>query len=267
MQWFRDLKALPKLVISFGLVTLLSTVTGLVSLKKLSEQSDLVVSAYSKDIGGLAQVDNIAFAKLNMARLDRDALIKIGDKAAVAKDIEDFDVLARTTQKNIDAAATAFKGEEGTEQIVEISRLFPQYVSMCREIFDRAQAGDQAGGLKALENVSAVAKTLNSDTAKAADAKHRLAQQNSSSSQQTFRNTRVLLIVLISVSALLGMAMSVLIGRLFSQPLGRAVLLLREVAEGNLTGTLGLTTKDEVGLMAAALGDALERMRATLTEV
>jgi methyl-accepting chemotaxis protein len=267
MKWFRDLKALPKLVISFGLVTLLSTVTGLVSLKKLSEQSDLVVSAYSKDIGGLAQVDNIAFAKLNMARLDRDAIIKIGDKAAVAKDIEDFDLLARTTQKNIDAAATAFKGEEGTEQILEISRLFPQYVSMCREIFERVQTGDQAGAIKALENVSAVAKTLNSDTAKAANAKHHLAQQNSSSSQQTFRNTRVLLIVLIAVSALLGMAMSVLIGRLFSQPLGRAVLLLREVAEGNLTGTLGLTTKDEVGLMAAALGDALERMRATLTEV
>src|SRR5271156_158149 len=110
MQWFRDLKALPKLVISFGLVTLLSTVTGLVSLKKLSEESALVVSAYSKDIGGLAQVDNIAFAKLNMARLDRDAILKIGDKAAVAKDIEDFNVLARTTQKSIDAAATAFKG-------------------------------------------------------------------------------------------------------------------------------------------------------------
>jgi methyl-accepting chemotaxis protein len=267
MQWFRDLKALPKLVISFGLVTLLSTVISLVSLQKLSEQSDRVVSAYSKDIGGLAQVDNIALAKLNMARSTRDALIKIGNKAAVEKDFEDFKVLAGTTQENIDAARAAFKGEEGTEQIEEISRLFPQYVSMCGEIFDRVQAGDQAGGLKALENVSAIAKTLNSDTAKAAAAKHRLAQKNSLSSQQTFRNTRALLIVLISLSALLGMAMSVFIGRLFSQPLGRAVLLLREVAEGNLTGTLGLTTKDEVGLMAAALGDALERMRTALTEV
>jgi methyl-accepting chemotaxis protein len=267
MRWFRNLNALPKLVLSFGLLTLLSIVTGIVSLTKLSEESGRVVTAYSKDIEGLAQADDIGVAKLEMARLTRDALIKIKDQKAVTSDVEAFNLLAGSTQKNLDEAATAFKGEEGAEQIEEISRLFPQYVSMCKQILDRVQAGDEPGGVKALAAVSPIAKVLNADTAKAAAAKHRRAQQVSAASQQTYRDTRTLLIALISACALAGMAMSVWIGRLFSRPLAQAVLLLREVAEGNLTGTLGLDTTDEVGQMATALDEALERMRETLQEV
>ena len=267
MRWFRDLNALLKLVISFGLVTLLSTATGIISLTKLSEESDRVVAAYSKDIGGLAQVDNITAAKLDMARLTRDALIKIKDKKAVASNVEAFNLLAASTQKNIQEAAAAFKGEEGTEQIEEIAKLFPQYVAMCKQILERAQAGDGAGGLKALADVAPIAKTLNADTAAAAEAKHRRAQRISAASQQDFRSTRLFLIALISTCALIGTVMSFWIGRLFSQPMGEAVLLLREVAEGNLTGTLGLDTRDEVGQMAGALDEALDRMRETLKEV
>jgi methyl-accepting chemotaxis protein len=267
MQWFRNLNALPKLVVSFCLLTLVSTATSLVSLKKLSEESDRVVTAYSRDIGGLAQVDNIALAKLDMARLTRDALIKIDDKGAVAKDVEAFNLVAAATQKNIEEIEAAFNGEEGTEEVQELARLFPQYVSMCRQILDRAQAGDEAAGVRALETVATIAKALNADTAKAANAKHRRAQKISAASQQSFRQTRVFLILLISVSALLGIAMSVLIGRLFSRPLSKAVLLLREVAEGNLTGTLGLETTDEVGQMAGALDEALLRIRTTLKDV
>ena len=267
MQWFRNLNALPKLVLSFLLLTLVSTATALISLGKLSEESGRVVTAYSRDIGGLATVDNIAIAKLDMARLTRDSLIKIKDKAAVAKDVEAFNVVAATTQKNIEAANAAFNGEEGTAQIQELAKLFPQYVTMCRQILERAQAGNQEGGLRALENISPIAKTLNADTAKAAAAKHHRAQQISMASEKSFRQTRVFLVLLISGSALLGMVMSVLLGRLFSRPLAKAVLLLREVADRDLTGTLGITTSDEVGQMGRALDEALLEMRTTLRDV
>ena len=45
MRWFTNLHALPKLVLSFGLLTLLSAMTGILALSRLNEESDRVVNA------------------------------------------------------------------------------------------------------------------------------------------------------------------------------------------------------------------------------
>jgi len=267
MQWFNNLQALPKLVLSFGLLTLLNALTGVIALERLNSQSDQVVAAYSRDIEGMSQVDSIALAKLAMARLTRDALIKIDNKAVVEQDIAAFDTARDATQENIDQARAAFKGEEGSAQIEEISALFPTYIQLCDAILQKARAGDSAAGVKALADVDAIAKKLNADTAEAAAAKRRLATRNSIKSQEDFRGARALLIAMVAVCALLGTGLSVWIGRLFSRPLGLTVALLRQVAEGDLTGALDLRTDDEVGQMALALNEALGKMRIALVDV
>ena len=267
MGWFVNLRALPKLVLSFGLLTVLNGVTGVIALQRLNDESGRVVRAYSTDLEGMAQVDSIASAKLGMARLTRDALIKIDKKAVVAQDIAAFRSLASETQKNIDQARVAFHGEDGTAQINEIAFLFPRYVQLCEAILEKAQAGDLAGGVLALADVDAIAKKLNADTAEAAAAKRRLAANTSARSQADFRATRTLLVMLVLACALAGTALSLWIGRLFSKPLARAVALLREVARGDLTVSLDPSTKDEVGEMASALNEALLAISGTLVEV
>jgi methyl-accepting chemotaxis protein len=267
MRWFTNLHALPKLVLSFGLLTLLNAMTGILALNRLNEESDRVVTAYSKDIDGMAQVDSVASAKLGLARLTRDAIIKINNKEAVAQDIAAFNSLADATRKNIEQSQISFKGEEGAAQIAEITQLFPRYVELCQAILTKVQAGDARGAVSALAEVEPVAKTLNTDTAEAAAAKRRLAARTSAMSQDSFRNTRTVLVSLIAACVIVGIGMSFWIGKLFSDPLRKAVGLLREVAEGDLTGRLDLRTTDEVGEMAKALNEAMERMRNTLQDV
>ncbi len=55
--------------------------------------------------------------------------------------------------------------------------------------------------------------------------------------------------------------------RSISVPLSHAVLVLEQMSDGDLTVSLEIDTKDEVGKMAAALNAALEKMRHTLFEV
>ena len=51
-----------------------------------------------------------------------------------------------------------------------------------------------------------------------------------------------------------------------SGPLRKAVTVLQEVAAGDLTRTLDVDSKDEIGRMAKALNEALESIRETLVE-
>ncbi len=267
MQWFRNLNALPKLVLSFGLLTVLNVMTGVLALDRLNGESGRVVTAYSSDIEGMAQVDTIASAKLGLARLTRDAIIKIDNKPAVAQDIATFGALAAATQKNIEQSQISFRGQEGAAQIEEIRTSFPRYLELSRAILQRVQADDAPGAISALAEVEPIAKLLNTDTAEAAAAKRRRALLTSAESQAGFRTSRLLLIALIAACACVGVGMSLWIGSLFSKPLGQAVALLQKVSKGDLTGNLDFNTDDEVGHMAKALNEAFDRMRSTLTEV
>ena len=65
----------------------------------------------------------------------------------------------------------------------------------------------------------------------------------------------------------LGVILSIFIARGFAVPLGQAVAALELVAGGDLTVSLDVHTKDEVGQMATALNTALEKLRSTLREV
>ena len=66
---------------------------------------------------------------------------------------------------------------------------------------------------------------------------------------------------------MLGLILSVVIARSFSVPLGQAVFALEKVAEGDLTASLDVETRDEVGRMAKALNTAVERLNSTMQEV
>ncbi|GGH16287.1 methyl-accepting chemotaxis protein [Silvibacterium dinghuense] len=267
MQWFRNLRAFPKLMLSFGLVIVLNAMTGMLALSRLSDANQRVSIAYTRDLDAISQVDNVTAAKLGMARLTRDALIFIKDRKRVADDARAFDELATQTSQSLAKLDADFRGEDGSAQIAEMARLLPGYVELCRLVLTRAQAGDQAGGTAALDAVQGVAKTLNADSAAASRAKQQRAQRVAAESEATYRNTRDVLWTAIVLCMLTGVGLSVWIGRLFSVPLGRTVELLKEVARGDLTQSLAAESQDETGAMARELNAALQSLRATLTSV
>jgi len=69
------------------------------------------------------------------------------------------------------------------------------------------------------------------------------------------------------ISFALGIILSIVIARGFSLPLGKAVEVLERVASGDLSTSLDVETKDEVGRMAEALNRAIERLNSTLQQV
>ncbi|GGK09261.1 chemotaxis protein [Pilimelia anulata] len=81
------------------------------------------------------------------------------------------------------------------------------------------------------------------------------------------RTSRVLIVVVSALAVLLAAAGAVLLQRSIVPPLRRVSGVLSAMAEGDLTRSAGLTSRDEIGEMAAALDRANARTRDTLTEV
>jgi methyl-accepting chemotaxis protein len=97
--------------------------------------------------------------------------------------------------------------------------------------------------------------------------KQDVAQQQFEENAQAYQTARTLMIGAAVVSLVLAIVLSLVIARSFSVPLGQAVITPQQVAAGDLTAALDIDTKDEVGRMAGALNNALEKLRSTLEEV
>jgi methyl-accepting chemotaxis protein len=78
---------------------------------------------------------------------------------------------------------------------------------------------------------------------------------------------RLLTMVLFAVAVAFATLTTRMLWRQIALPLGLAVAALLQVADGDLTASLAVDSSDEVGRMAQALNDALEKLRATLGEV
>ena len=77
--------------------------------------------------------------------------------------------------------------------------------------------------------------------------------------------TMIVVALVLGLSALIGI--SLLISRSITQPLQRMVSALGRVAERDLTTSVVVTSRDEIGQMATALGTALNSMREAVATV
>ena len=84
---------------------------------------------------------------------------------------------------------------------------------------------------------------------------------------EVYASSRKILLALGLFALVCGIALGLLLTRSITRPLARAVALARQVASGDLTATIEVTSKDEVGMLLAALKDMNESLLNTVSEV
>ncbi|WP_455381135.1 methyl-accepting chemotaxis protein [Salinispira pacifica] len=83
----------------------------------------------------------------------------------------------------------------------------------------------------------------------------------------TTTEVRTASIVGMIVALVVALALGIVLSLAITRPLGKAVALAKAMAGGDLTGTVDVHQKDEVGVLAAALRDMVDRVRSVVLEV
>jgi methyl-accepting chemotaxis protein len=267
MNWLKNLNATPRLMLSFGVLIVLILGISYLAIASLSKANESVGTLYQREMMGAIQSDNMTIARMSLGRQGRDALLHIGESPVVAADkkimLSDF----VSIHSNLDAAETSFYTKEGQNTIAIIRNTLPAYEKAYADLYERVEANDLAGAKTALTAITTVGQPLYDAVDQARMLKEKRAEEKFQASNQSYQTTRSLLLAASAISIVLGIILSIFIARGFSVPLGQAVAALERVAGGDLTVTVGVQTKDEMGRMGNALNTALEKLRSTLQEV
>jgi methyl-accepting chemotaxis protein len=267
MQWFSNLNAAPRLMLSFGLLMAITMGICFLGIYDLSEANQRMSVLYQEDMTGAIHADNLVIARYSLGRSGRDAIINMQDPQIVATDekatASDFEKI----HSNLDAAGKIFYSTEGREIIASLRNALPAYERAWHDLYQNIHARDLAASKSALTIANDVGKSFADTADKAKAVKESRAEEKFQLNTQTYQTARMIMLAATLMVLVLGVVLAIMIARSFSVPLGFAVSTLERVAGGDLTAQLDLHTRDELGRMALALNDALGKVRSTMQEV
>jgi methyl-accepting chemotaxis protein len=267
MRWFNNLKATPRLMIGFGALLVLTIIISYLSVSNLSRSNDRVEQLYRFDLIGSDNVNAIAIDTATLGRLSLDAFAHDSDTQAIANDEKQAAEIFANLHTELDEADKNFTTKQGHDALGVIRNTLPSYEQGAGILYQKLKARDYDGAKADLASLGELRKTIRDASELARQLKQEHAEQQFEENARAYQEARTLALTVCGVSLLLGAILAIVIARGFALPLNQAVTTLRKVAGGDLTVALDIDTKDEVGDMAMALNETVQKLRLTLAEV
>jgi methyl-accepting chemotaxis protein len=232
-------------------------------LKKLGSQSIIDISALltgTKADGNMDSAYDAARATrhLLLARLAITQFLKSHDQATLDRAHKEFaayqEVIAELKQElsNEHHLAIAATLEEDSNQYLAA---FEEIVSSSFER-DNLQANVATAGRDVAKLVADIKLSLK-------DKLDVLGSQQNESNEQA----KELVIIVSSIAIILGVILAILITRVITGPIREAVTIANQLAEGDLTSKIEVTSNDETGQLLRAMMVMVEKLSSIITEV
>jgi len=264
-----DLPIAARVVAAVAVTALAGILAGSVAMVQLGRTADRTHSLYdARLVNGAERVSAIGQDVLQ-ARLDLYVLAVTTDPTALAATKQDLSAADAAVAEQVAAygpvaadraAMAAFEESWAAYRAVRDEKLLPLALS---------QAPGSEAQFDAARNTygSAPVKALTADLATLQEAELHQARLTDAASRRAFEQSRLLVIG----ALVIGTALAVLVARVLTRPLVTTAHQVSRMATalraGDLTVRSGVTTRDELGLMAADLDDAAEGLRHILERV
>ncbi len=266
MNWFKNARTVVKLMSVFGVMAVLIAFVGYEGISAASTINDMLNTLYERDMTGLENVKDLQVQIAIAGRETRQAILATGtDQAQRA-------VQAASTSLG-QAAASLEKAQKTliTDEAKALAAKLREDLSTYRTGVDRVAqeilAGKKDAAVAEMSKTAVIAARIGESGDNLAAVKSKLGKQFYEDSDVVYFRSRQFLIALICIAVVIAVGLGIYIARLISHPLVQTVGVLDAVAKGDLTRSLDVSTKDEVGKMAVALNQAVSNIRETLAEV
>ncbi|MEO5341571.1 MAG: methyl-accepting chemotaxis protein [Magnetococcus sp. MYC-9] len=252
-----------KLIGSFLIFSVMIAIVGWIGISNMGAIDAADTLLYERELKGVSIVKETKIDALGIVRAQLNLLLAADaeKRKEFAKRVADGHA---TMQGNLAEVKAKFYTERGKATVARLETTYAEWKPVQEEVVRLALAGEQEKAL-ALSIGAARDKLGNMDNTleELVKLKEEVAKKASDDNTVLYESSRSLLIGLIIAAVALGMAMGYGISRSITLPLNEGVRLAEALAEGDLTQSIQVDRKDEVG----RLGDAMNNMASKLREV
>ncbi|MBB4187797.1 methyl-accepting chemotaxis protein [Sinorhizobium terangae] len=254
-----------KLGMAFAFLILLLIATAVYGVMSLRQLNHAMTEMTQGPVARLELVQNISIAQLQAIRQQKNMIA-----ATTPQEIEGARVkgdAARAELKEALETALGIATEQGKPRWLKIKELSEN----ANAADDRIRAFVQSG---ALDQALRVSVTEAREVANGLDAavdelvvlsRQQLVEANKET-ESLYASTRGIMIGVAAAAVIIALFAAVWISLTISRGLARATAAVRNVAEGDLTRTAEITTKDEIGDLLGHVNGMIERLRGVVAD-
>ncbi|TBL72660.1 methyl-accepting chemotaxis protein [Paenibacillus thalictri] len=264
MKWYFNLKTSVKLISSFFIVSMVLVFVGIYGLTNLNKINDSLSDMYKNNLTPAQMLSNtqILYQRLRLNLRDiNDADNKTDRDQMVDK--------GKGFRKEIETTISAYRktrlSEEELEAIKKFDPAWQDYLKAVDQGIQMIYEGKD-DVFKASFKTGDIRKTgddVNNLLDQLIGINVNLADKANMEGDALFRSSRSVTITVIVISLLFSIGLGYGISQMIARPLNRVVDLISNVAEGDLTQTSDINTKDEVG----QLGESINKMVFNLRKI
>ena len=267
MRWFANLKVSVKLLSGFISVAVLAGVIGFVGIKEIREIAAADTKLYEKMTVPLGEIGQVSTSFQRMRCNLAELLI-----ADTPERIKDMRKRADDRDKEIDALFVSYEKtiltEQGRKDFAEMKESYDKFDKVEKKYEALVDAGKKAEAIALwYGEMETARKEAQKSIEDLVEQKLKLAKQTSDENTKIASAASALMTGLAIAGAIIAIFLGVIISRLISVPLKKGVDFAQAVAGGDLNQKIDVDTRDEVGQLAHALNDMVEKLKSIVAEV
>lgn len=267
MKWFTNLKIGKKLVLSFFLVSLIAGavgVVGITNIRSIDAKYTELYEQFGVAVGELGQV-GMNFHKART--LMRDAIVHMDDPAKQQEVLNGIKAADVKTDEALKSFESSIQTAELREKFSQLKERIAEYNVFRDRVVERAMAGDRAGAMQALADGSGLSGETNKLIDEIYADKNTLGASRSDQYSKQVDSTILTMIGIVAAAMAAAIGLGWLISRMISRPVTRLVESANRIAEGDLSLSVDVVSKDEIGMLSSAFAKMTDNMNEVLSQI
>lgn len=265
LAWWADRRLRSKVVAPALLAAVAAMVVGLVGLNGLAKSAEASERISEQNLQAVKVLGEITVTRKSVSLSIRDILL-VGDGEDREAVLAEYEELQATFADQLDQYESLGTTSADRARVDQVRELFEQYVAdVDAKLGPLAERQDLAAWLRTNnEELAPIAEQISAVLGEIIDSEDARAAQAADDAAATYASQRALTLALLVLGIGVSLAFALLVARSVTRNIGRLQSALRALAAGDLTVEAGVSSRDEVGRMAADLETAQASLRTSL---
>ncbi|KUL22827.1 methyl-accepting chemotaxis protein [Actinoplanes awajinensis] len=264
---FANLSIKTKILGVIAIAVLVAVIVGIVGLTALRTASDSADLLYRSNVASLKGIGSIE-ATTRQARLD------VGNQA-ISQDTATVEKYTQAFTADLDAYDEALANYQASEPtgdpavVADLQTQWQAWVTLVKTKFlALGIANDMAGWQKVRDTEAApLLAKIKQDLDALSAAESADAAKNAAAARSSYTTSRLTSIIVLVAGCLIALAAGTWVAAMIVRSLTKVKEVCLALAQGDLTRSTGLQSRDEPGQMGRALDSALATLRDTVTTI
>ncbi|WP_027624960.1 methyl-accepting chemotaxis protein [Clostridium lundense] len=266
MKWFNDLKIAQKLILSFIMISLFIGIVGSIGVLNMRKINSGSVSMYKTDLMGVKCMGRL---KENLLQINSDILTLLYDKdrSKLENLKNEIAQLRAENDKILSDYESTITTEEDKQMYAQFTKLLQDYRVSRDDTIKSISDNKYDQALLSFPKMDATRVKMSELLNKYVDFNMNLAQKDYEKNNTIYKTSFFQIIIVIVIGLLAAVILGFVIASIISKELNKIVIFAEALGKGDLTKTIQIDSKDEIGYLSQSLNKANENVKALISKI